>query len=476
MRQRTLCFLVLPMLLLAACAASPAPGTLSPAENAQALDRRTLEEQRLRQFVSGALGYPNTSFQWDLPSLSLAALYYHPDLDVAYAKAAKAEAGVVTAGEPPNPTLNFATVFGQAAVAGAITPGAAPVTIGPVINFIVETFGKREDRTAQAKDLARAARWDVATAGWRVRGGVRAALLDYWAAQERLTLTNCKLTLQTHLVGLIEDRFDAGEASGLDVSRERVALVQVTLAVRDLENAQLAARVQLAAAIGIPAAALEGVELSPAVFDRPAALPAGFASGELRRVALTQRPDVQASLAKYEAAQAALALEVANRYPNLSLGPGYNYDFGVNKYQLALGADLPIFHQNQGPIAEALAKRQEAEAAFTALQAEIIAAVDQAATALQNADRSLAASETLLADEQRRAARVEKTFKAGQTDRPSLVMAQFEAATAALARFDAVVRQRQALGALEDALQKPLFAPQEWPAIPAGSPRSEPRS
>ena len=201
--------------------------------------------------------------------------------------------------------------------------------------------------------------------------------------------------------------------------------------------------------------------------DHPPPLPPNPDTGKLRQGALTKRTDVEASLQEYEATQSALQLQIANQYPNITLGPGYNYDFGLNKYMLGLGTDsLPIFHQNQGPIAEALAARQQAAANFIGLQAQIIGVIDQAAAAYKTATRAVATGDGLLADDQRRARQIADQFSAGQVDRVTLVTAQLGVAATALSRFDAVVQQRQAIGALEDALQQPLFDPGHWPVVP----------
>jgi outer membrane protein, heavy metal efflux system len=177
---------------------------------------------------------------------------------------------------------------------------------------------------------------------------------------------------------------------------------------------------------------------------------------------------VQASLEEYEAAQSALQLQIANQYPNITLGPGYNYDYGLNKFIVWPGADqLPILNQNQGPIAEALAARRQAAASFTALQAQIMGAIDEAGAAYRTAAKSIATGDKLLADDQRHEEQIASQFRVGQVDRVALVTAEVEVATTALSRFDAVVRQRQAIGALEDALQHPLFDPGRWPTVSA---------
>ena len=460
-------------ILVTGCATyRPAP--ISPAENATALNARTLDNPRLRKFIALDLkldGKPDPSPSWDLTKLTLAALYYHPDLDIAHAKLAAAEAGIITAGQRPNPSLNLTAAFGTSVVAGAITPGAIPATIGPVIDFVIETFGKREDRTAHAEHLADSARWDLATAGWKVRGRVRSALLTLWAAQQRMKVARQRLDLQDQLVALLERRLAVGEASSLDVARERINRAQVILTLGDLKGSAAAGRARLAAAIGIPLHALDGADFSLGAFDRPQPPAGDLAAGALRRRALTERTDVRASLADYEGAQSMVQLAVANQYPNVTLRPGYNYDFGVNKYILDPIVELPIFNQNQGPIAQAIANRQQAAADFTALQAQIIGAIDEAATSYRVAKQRLTTADALFDADQRRERQVAHSFRAGQVDRPTLITTELELTASELSQIDSTIQERQALGAVEDALQQPFFDPGRWPYVPEQNPR-----
>ena len=169
---------------------------------------------------------------------------------------------------------------------------------------------------------------------------------------------------------------------------------------------------------------------------------------------------------------------MANQYPNLTLGPGYNYDAGVNKFSLSPALDLPVFNQNQGQIAEAVAKRQQAAAKFTALQARVIGAIDTALATYRAGQRELATADALLAGARRREGQVAASFRAGQVDRPTLVSAALETAAIGLSRFDATVAPLEAIGALEDALQHPLYEPTAVFSLPQISPRlpSEPPS
>ena len=182
------------------------PAPLSADQNAQAIQARSLDDPRLRTFVAaaraGEASHPGGSVDggvdngaaaaapgnWDSATLTLAALYFHPDLDLARADVAEARADIQTARQVPNPSLSFEDL--------SYAPGAAPGTawtIAPVVNFMIETFGKREKRTAQATALLQAARGELRSASWRVRAGVRDALIDLWAAQQRLDLLQARL-------------------------------------------------------------------------------------------------------------------------------------------------------------------------------------------------------------------------------------------------------------------------------------------
>ena len=441
--------------LLSACATyTPAP--IVPSETAAALEQRRLDEPALSRFIDTVL--PDRAFEarmpvWDLSALTLAALYFHPEIEVSRAKLAVVRAGVVTAGQIPNPNLSLSSIYH-----GTIT-APSPWTVGVLINFVLETFGKRELRVAQARNLVEAARQDLATASWQVRGRVRSALLELWAAEGRIRRIERRRTLQEQIVGVLERRFAAGETAAIEVARERINLNQISLSARDAERQAAEARAKLAAAVGVPARAFDRLEPSLSAFERPAETPelTDLAAGPLRRQTLTERADVQGLLAEYEASQSALRLEVAKQYPDLTLGPGYTYDQSDNLFSFGLGADLPIFNQNQGPIAEAEARRREAAAKFTALQAKIVGDIDAAIASYGAAARTSATADALLDGQARRQRQLDRAFRLGEVDRTAPLTAELELAAIELSRFDALVQQRQALELIEDALQRSMF-------------------
>lgn len=463
---------LVPALLAAALVAGCAtfePKPLSPAESAAGLESRRLDDAGLRRFVEanvnrGAAPWPPAA--WDLSLLTLAAFYFHPDLDVARAKEGVAEAGVITASARPNPTFSFNPQY----VTDALEHVSTPWIFGFRLDVPIETMGKRGYRIERAKHLGEAARVDIATVAWTVRSRLRTALLDLYAADEKLELRRRELALRRELTQLVEQRLAAGEASELDALRERVALDRSAIALADAERQRSQARAALTAAIGVPAAALDGVTVDFSAVE--GASLRETAAQNLRREALVGRADVQAALARYAAAESLLRLEVAKQYPDIRMSPGYTFEQGQNNYVLGASLTLPLLDQNQGPIAEAEARRRQAAAEFDALQLEVIAAIDAASAAYRDASETLSRAESLAARQADRTRRTDATFRAGEADRVALLGAGLEQVATDASRIDAVVARQKAVGLLEDALQRPLggsAAP--GPVSPERSPR-----
>ena len=179
-------------------------------------------------------------------------------------------------------------------------------------------------------------------------------------------------------------------------------------------------------------------------------------NADARRAALQHRGDILSALADYAASQSALQLEIAKQYPDVHLQPGYEFDQGDNKWSLGLTIELPVLNQNQGPIAEARAKREEAAAKFNAVQAKVLAEIDRAIETFRLAEtnfRPLQLVQTQVDHERS----IEEQVKAGAADQIELLNAQLETANIQIVALEAQIKMQQAAGALEDALQAPLL-------------------
>jgi outer membrane protein, heavy metal efflux system len=445
--------LLLVLSFLASCA-SFQPKPLLPSESATAFESRALDDPSLKHFLELSLQHevqPWPPESWNLELLTQVAFYYHPDLDVARAHWAVAEAGVITAGQRPNPSVGLSGIYVSNTAAQTL-----PWVLGLNFDIPIETAGKRGYRIAQARHLSSAAQFNIAAVAWQVRSRVRASLLSLLAAERATDIVQRRLALDEAIVQLLDQRLTFGEISQPDVTQAHIARDQDRLTLQDLQRQEAEARVQLAAAVGLPVSALARVTITFEHLEQPPDVKA-LSDQDVRRAALTNRPDLLSALTEYAATQAALQLEIAKQYPDLHLGPGYSWELGEHRWWLpGINVPVPVFNQNQGPIAEAEAHRQEAAARFTVLQAQVVAETERAFASTQAALNKLTTADALVVEQSRQQEVAQTLFQAGETDRLALASAQLEYETAALARLNAHIQAQQALGLLEDAVQRPL--------------------
>ena len=443
---------IVALALLAGCARFHSQ-PISPSETAASLQARTLDSPPFRDFLKKNLPrqfdtWPPKS--WDFEMLSLAALYYHPSLEVARAQWHTALGANETASARPNPTVSVVPGY-DFNPTGQLSPWL------PLVNFDlpIETMGKRAYRTAQARQLSESARLNIAATAWQVRSELRSSLIDYAAARQRETLLQEQTALEEKIVRSTEQQLEAGAVSSLEARLAGIALAKNQLDLTDARRQGVEARSRVAEAIGVPLKALNGVQLD---YDLSAAFPAAgeLTSPDVRDQALQNRSDILGALAEYAASQSALQLEIARQYPDIHIGPGYQYDHGEHTFIFSITSELPLLNQNQGPIAEAQGRRTEAAARFIALQAKVIAEIDRAVASYRVTRDNLSALDSLAATQQKQSDAVAAQVQAGAASQVDLLNAQVELTANELAQLDGRVKLQQSFGALEDAVQRPI--------------------
>jgi cobalt-zinc-cadmium efflux system outer membrane protein len=430
------------LVLLAGCA-HYTPKPISLANSSDAFDSRSLTNADVQAFVAAHLTNQSAK-AWTFEALTLVAFYYNPGLQIARAQNAGATAGSVTAKARPNPTIGLAPGYDF----NAISP-ASPWIPGMTIDYPIETAGKRGKRILVARFNAEAARFDIAAAAWQVRSNVRSAMIEVSAARCREHLLARQLTNQSGLLRLLQQRFEAGAIARYEVAPYEIGRLKLQGDQAAARAAAIHATAHLADALGIPAKALVDLEIEP--ISAAAEAPANIS--ELRARALRNRADLLALLARYEAAQAALQLEIAKQYPDLRLGSGYQWDQGESKWTINLNLEIPIFNRNQGPIAEAEARRRQMAAQVLEAQARMINEIDRAASALSAArEESQRARESLTALEQQ-ARLVRERVLTGGADQVEALAASLDQDAASLIALEAEIRLATAGADLEFALQ-----------------------
>jgi outer membrane protein TolC len=410
------------------------PRPIDAAATAAALQARTLD-----------LAPPFT-----LANLTGAAMRLNPDVAVARADYQVARAGLLTAGERPNPAVN-ASLQRKDSDPGILSPWISNFGI----DLPLELPSKRRARLDAARETAYAALARVGGTMWQVRSRIRARMLDTWAAAQREEILRREETIQRDIVEAFSKRVELGEAAYPELSRARISLIQTTLLEHDARRLAAEARAGLAAAIGVPESALG----TSAIDAQSAVITNAQLTGAMRDLALRARPDILAALHDYAAAEASLRGAVAAQYPDLHLTPAFGWDQGTRTWTFGAAAEVPLLNRHRGAIGEAIARRDAAAARVLALQASIIGAFDIAAAALNAAREKLDAVRSLLASEQEQLTATQRQFNAGEIDRVALRSTELELEAARLAVVDATIDEQLALGAVEDAAQWPAGAP-----------------
>jgi outer membrane protein TolC len=425
------------------------PRPISLAEALNSFETRSLTNRALQEFISSRLTNEAAahSIAWSFDALTLAAFYYHPSLPVARAQAEAADAAKLTAGTRPNPTMGLAPGYDF----NAISP-ASPWIPGMTVDFPIETAGKRGKRLLEARYNAEAARLDLLAARWQVRTNLRRALIEVLMASRREELISQQITNQASLIALLRQRISAGEAGRFDIAPYEINRLRLQADLAAARSVSIQARAHLAEALGVPARALEELRFDENILaDLNTNLPADAA--ELRANALQHRADLLSLLARYEAAQAALRLEIAKQYPDVHLGSGYQWDQGESKWTISLNFEIPILNQNRGPIAEAEVRRAAAAAGVFQAQTQIANEIDRAMASLLSAreesDRARDAHAAL--EQQVRFTR--ERLAAGGADQVELQTALLDEGAASLTALDSEMRALSAAADLEAELQ-----------------------
>lgn len=261
-----------------------------------------------------------------------------------------ARADVQTAGQLHNPVLAYA----------ADSVGGSPL---PNPSFwddqdLSLTVEQRLRIGGSGAKLERVADQGVVSAESDLQDTVRRLVLDletrYYAvilAKQGLALATEILTQFDQVIELTEQRYEVGEASGLELARlstERLRFetdrVEASLGLANAKTALLE---------------LMGVRRASADFEVSETLvfqPVATQAHALEAQALANRPDLAARRSRLEQARLRQDYERSLRVPDVTPYFGYNRDFGQENVTFGVSVALPIFNRNQGGQARAIAQ------------------------------------------------------------------------------------------------------------------------
>jgi cobalt-zinc-cadmium efflux system outer membrane protein len=290
----------------------------------------------------------------------------NPQLLAARAGVDAAEGDRVAAARRPNPALSV-----ESAGYPAFEPTKPAYWSGQEftvrVDQEIELAGRRGLRTAVADAAHQAAVLTVDDQVRQLALDVKRAYLAAVLAQTDRTVAQATLDQIDQVIELNQARFAEGEISGADVRRlqvERLRFVEdvfaADLAVRNARSALLA--LLDAPRLDQPLELTDGLTV-PVSANDAALIAAG--SGQRDAVvarAIAQRPDLQGAKVIQTQAETTTRLQRALRTPNLTIGGGYQNNFGSDGVVVGITVPLPFFNRNEGGIMRAEAERRAADA------------------------------------------------------------------------------------------------------------------
>lgn len=444
--------------VLSACASAPPPAPVEP--------RSTLADFSARRLDS-VPGLPAPALGWDRAQWLAAALELNPQLAEERAEVAAIAAAERTAAERPNPTMEL---FGEYIKTAAESPAWL---YGVSLDFLLRRPGERDRARQQAALQTALAKSQLSESIWAVRATLRLALLDVVIAQEEAAQLKSLAADRASLLETDRTRLQLGDLARAEVLTDELELGRAQQRAQQARVRSAEARARLAAAVGVPVAALEGASVR---WDDWAAIDqlSVAAPGPWREEALIGRPQIIGALREYDLAEVTLQGEVAKRWPQLRVTPAYAWggngvqqnalDQIANEAGLGVSFELPIFNQHQGAIGEAVGRRTAAGEHLKAVQAQIFAQIDRAELAWPASYEAWVQARALaqIAEQQDTARR--RALASGASDRSELLAAQIASTEAHLALLEAAYAAQLAFGALEDAYRRPLQGAEAgWP-------------
>ena len=403
-------------------------------------------------------GYPQENLpfaDWGLDELTLCALYFNPKLDVAKAQLALANLAVNTANQQQSPTLG-----GRTAHSNLANGDKNPWAFGLEVEIPIETASKRQIKVEEAQHLQEVAHIDLADVAWQLRSQIAKDLLSYHENGAQQKQLNNELTIQNSLVALLEKRLKLGAASNTELNAAKLLQQKVQFLLNSEQSKSAEILAALAADVGLSNERF--VQLQLKALDLESALSTTPNTALLQENALLNRLDIRRSLSKYAAAESKIKLEIAKQTPDISLSPGFAFEFGDSIWSLGFSTLLNLLNKNnslnQLLVAEAKQLREIEGVQFEALQANVIAEVSQANAAYTASQQNINQVKQQLLAQQQYTQKLQRQLDAGLIDRLDLTQNKLNTTLLEQQLINAQFQQLNALLALENSVQLPLNA------------------
>lgn len=307
------------------------------------------------------------------------ALRYNPELAVSIWEERSGKARTVQAGLFPNPEIELEVENFGGSRKVENPDGTSEKSkrfdeaeMKVVLTQQIELGGKRSKRKKVAESEHNLLGWDVEARRLDTITAVTTAFIELLALQERLELTNGLAGLSQDVFNTVSERVNAGKVSPIEATRAKIALSTMQIEQERIKRELEAGRRHLAATWGSTDPGFQRVRGN---LDAITALP----PYEFLISRIEQNPDIARWEAEGKQREAALRLEKAQRYPDLTIGGGVKHleESNDQTYIMGMALPLPFFNRNQGAIGEASINLQKARDERTAAEVNTRATLDE---------------------------------------------------------------------------------------------------
>ena len=304
------------------------------------------------------------------PTLTLAdlermALENNPTLPQALSEIEAARGRAKQAGLLPNPTVGYA---GSEISGGPVIRGGEhglfveqTIPLGGKLGLSRQIFDREATQAESLRDVQRQ----------RILTDVRVLYYGALATERRVTVRQSLAALGAEAVTVTRQLFNTGAADRPDVLTAEIEAQQLQVALETAQNERYRVWQRLAALVG-------DVALTPRPLDGSidAPIPELQRDATVRDI-LAQSPELKATRAGIERAQAALTRARRETVPDLVLRGSGQYNRELLESNLRpvgweagvdVGFTIPLFNRNQGAVAESRAELGRAEKELSRVQ------------------------------------------------------------------------------------------------------------
>lgn len=390
------------------------PKPLNDREVRAAWQARSSDADRVHDFVAALREKQQWSQEFD-PSDGLScaeaeivALLFNGSLRERRAQLAATRAGAAEAGRWGDPTISFD-------VMRFVKQVPEPWIFGGAVSFTIPLSGRLEAEAALAEAEVGVEEARVLEAERAVIADVRAAWADWSASMLR------REQLDAFIARLRDLEAVANRLEGVnELSRSEARLFAMERGTRQYEIINVEAevtrhRLRLLALLGLRPDA--PVEFDPQINAATVEL-----GDDVEERLIRSHPQLMIRRAEYERAERSLHREIRRQYPDLGIGPAYEYEEGQSRIGLGFGLPLPVFNANRRGIAEAEAAREVAHVAFATMLERLVAELHQAQVAHEAARRSRRLlEETMIPQVEAQLSDVQQLIELGEIDALRLI-------------------------------------------------------